>query len=1063
MSFGTKIDRERSRRRMERGLIVSKGRSPKRFLGGAAGLAVALLVCAVLALPASAAQAAAPQFVINPIHYPTNAAPGGTVLIRLDPINEGTAATSGTMTVTYALPPGFTATEMLAEFSGLWTCSVATLTCTTSGSLPPGATGHSIVESLGEIVVTASVAPDAASGVGVATVSGGGAETVTAADPIAVSAVPAPFGVRALSTSVVDADGRELTQAGGHPFRATGMFSLNTHLFSGGSAAPSEYARSIVTDLPPGFIGNPQAAAQCANTALVQARTCPEGSQVGNVVISNAPPHSSAGDFTLSALYNMKPDRGQAAQFAFANGGGPVTVLTASVRSDSDYGVRLTAPAVPQTVNFTGIVLSICGYGAASGGSHFFPTFACNAPTPGTTPFLSNPTDCGGPIPTTGLTVNSWENPAVKKTASFASPPLSGCDQLSFEPMISVTPESTKADQPTGLGVHIHIPQVEETGKPATPPLRNAVVTLPQGVVVNPSLAEGLQGCTDAQWSEHDGEAGKCPEASKIGSLEVTTPLLDHKLPGSLYIRQPDTGASRANGLYTLFLEVDDPISGVIVKLRGSVVPDEKTGQLTASFADNPQLPFSDLDLSFKGGPNGALITPSACGSYTTQTQLTPWAGPTSTAATPTSSFTVDGCGSGGFKPGFEAGTTDTGAGHYSSFNLRVTRSDGGQNISSIDATLPVGLTAKLAGVPLCGEGEAATGNCPAASQIGTTTVGVGAGSNLLYVPQSGKAPTGVYLAGPYKGGPYSLVVKVPAQAGPFDLGTVAVRSAINIDPESAQVSVKSDPLPQILEGVPVAYRDVRVSVDRNQFILNPTNCNQMSVTGQIHSAQNASAGVSSPFKVGGCDKLGFAPKLQLSLKGSTKHAGHPALTAVVKYPQQGAYANIARAQVNLPHSEFLDQGNLNKTCTKPVLLEGKCPATSIYGKARAWTPLLEKPLEGPVYLVGGYGYKLPALVADLNGQIRVVLKGKVDSGPNKGIRNTFEAVPDAPVEKFVLEMKGGKKYSLLENSENLCAKPQHAIARFTAQNGMVAQTKPLIANDCKKAGAKKGGKKKHK
>jgi hypothetical protein len=890
------------------------------------------------------------------------------------------------------------------------------------------------------------------------TVSSGGAETVTAADPIVVSTMPAAFGVRGLTTSVVDEDGHELTQAGGHPFRATGTFALNTHLFSDGSAVPSEYARSIVTDLPPGFIGNPQAVAQCANTALVQEKACPEASQVGNVVISIAPPHSTPEDFTLSALYNMKPDGGQAAQFAFANGGGPVTVLTASVRSESDYGVRLTAPAVPQTVNFTGIALSICGYGAESGGSRFFPTFACNLPAPGATPFLSNPTDCGGPIPTTNLVANSWENPGVTQTASFASPALTGCDRLRFEPTISVAPETTNSDQPTGLGVHIHIPQVEESDKPTTPPLRDAVVTLPRGVAVNPSLAEGLQGCTDAQFGEHDGEAGKCPEASKIGSLEVTTPLLDHKLPGNLYIRQPDPGATRANGLYTIFLEVNDPISGVIVKLRGSVVPDEKTGQLTAAFKDNPQLPFSDLDLSFKGGPNGALITPSACGNYTTQTQLTPWAGASSVAATPTSSFTVDGCGNGGFQPGFEAGTADTGAGHYSPFTLRVTRKDGEQNLSAIGATLPLGLTAKLAGVPLCGDAEAATGNCPASSRIGTTTVGVGAGTNLLYLPQPGKTPTGVYLAGPYKGGPYSLVVKVPAQAGPFDLGTVAVRSAINIDPETTQVSVKSDPLPQILEGVPISYRDVRVNVDRPGFTLNPTNCNQMSVRGQIHSSSGGSADVSSPFQVGNCEALGFAPKLAIGLKGATGRTGHPALNAVVTYPQQGAYANIARAQVNLPQGEFLDQGNLNKTCTKPVLMAGQCPASTVYGHAKAWTPLLDKPLEGNVYLVGGYGYKLPALVAELNGQIKVLLVGKVDSGPNKGIRNTFEMVPDAPVSRFELEMKGGKKYGLLENSENLCKatkQQRQANVFLNGQNGKVDQFKPVVANQCGKKKAK--------
>lgn len=316
------------------------------------------------------------------------------------------------------------------------------------------------------------------------------------------------------------------------------------------------------------------------------------------------------------------------------------------------------------------------------------------------------------------------------------------------------------------------------------------------------------------------------------------------------------------------------------------------------------------------------------------------------------------------------------------------------------------------------------------------------------------------YLAGPYKGAPLSLVIITPAVAGPFDLGTVVVRAALQVDPETAQIHVVSDPFPRVLDGIPLDIRSIAVRVDRNQFTINPTSCEVMSVTGQVTSVVGRTANLDNRFQVGGCNQLKFKPKLQLSLKGSTKRTGHPALKAVLTYPKGGGYANVRRAQVNLPHSEFIEQNNLNKTCTKPVLLEGKCPANSIYGKAKAWSPLLEKPLEGNVYLVGGYGFKLPALVAELDGQIRILLAGKVDSGPNKGIRNTFEAVPDAPVEKFELNLKGGPKYSLLVNSENLCKKPQRAITRFTAQNGKVLQAKPLIANDCKKK-SKGGGKKK--
>jgi hypothetical protein len=312
-----------------------------------------------------------------------------------------------------------------------------------------------------------------------------------------------------------------------------------------------------------------------------------------------------------------------------------------------------------------------------------------------------------------------------------------------------------------------------------------------------------------------------------------------------------------------------------------------------------------------------------------------------------------------------------------------------------------------------------------------------------------------VYLAGPYKGAPISAVVVTPAVAGPFDLGNVVVRSPLYVDPETARITGRSDPIPTVFGGVPLRLRSMVVKVDRAGFSLNPTSCEAMAVGATLGSSAGATATPSSRFQVGGCADLDFRPRLKLRLKGATKRIGHPALRAELTYPQEGAFANIARAQVNLPHGEFLDQGNLNKTCTKPVLLAGDCPASSIYGKARAFTPLLDKPLEGPVYLVGGYGYKLPALVADLNGQIRVTLVGKVDSGPNKGIRNTFEVVPDAPVSRFVLEMKGGKKYGLLENSENLCKAKKakrRAIARFTGQNGKVAAFKPVVQNQCGKA-----------
>jgi hypothetical protein len=616
----------------------------------------------------------------------------------------------------------------------------------------------------------------------------------------------------------------------------------------------------------------------------------------------------------------------------------------------------------------------------------------------------------------------------------------------------------------------------------ATANLRDAVVKLPPGLTVNPSSAAGLQGCTPEQLGLttpvgtspiHTTPApAECPDGAKIGSVEVDTPLLDHPLPGAVYLAQPYENPF--GSLLAIYIAVYDPISGVVVKLAGHVELGPE-GQLTTTFDENPQLPFEDFKLDFFNGPRAALKTPAVCGGYESTSTLTPWSAPeTGPPATPHDSYAVSQEPGGGNcptsqgarpnSPSFQAGTESPLAGAFSPFVLNLRREDGSQNFESLTVSLPPGMIGKLAGIPYCpdstlaaaatksGAEEQRSASCPAASEVGSVDVGAGAGPAPFHV--AGRA----YLAGPYKGAPLSLAIITPAVAGPFDLGTVVVRSALEVNPETTQITVKSDQIPTELKGIPLDVRSISVKIARPSFTLNPTNCEAKSVAGTLTSSIGGTVPLLNRFQVGECRRLKFEPKLSLSLKGATRRVGHPALKAVVTYPKKGAFANIARAQVNLPHSEFLDQGNLNKTCTRPVLNAGACPASTVYGKAKAWTPLLDRPLEGPVYLVGGYGYKLPALVAELNGQIRVLLV-KVDTGKNKGIRNTFEAVPDAPVEKFILEMKGGPKYGLLENSENLCKKPQRLAAKFTAQNGLVQQLHPLIANSCKRKGRKKGRK----
>jgi hypothetical protein len=592
------------------------------------------------------------------------------------------------------------------------------------------------------------------------------------------------------------------------------------------------------------------------------------------------------------------------------------------------------------------------------------------------------------------------------------------------------------------MTVDLSVPQSGKPGNLGTPDLKKAVVTLPPGMTINPAAAGGQQGCAPAQIGIGSNDPPTCPDASQLGSVRIKTPVLEEELEGSVYLAKQQENPF--GSLLALYLAVKGP--GFYLKLPGKIDLNQSTGQITTTFENTPQLPFEELHLSLRGGPLAPLITPSACGTYTARAELTSWS--SSTPVQLESPIMIDqGCANGGFSPGLQAGTADPSGGSFSPFTLRVTRADGQQNVSSIEAKLPKGLLAKLAGIPTCADAQASTGDCPAASQVGTTTVGAGGGSNPVFVPEAGKAPTAVYLAGPYKGAPYSLVVKVPAQAGPFDLGTVVVRNGLYIDPETTQVTTKSDPLPQMLQGIPVAYRDIRVEVNRPGFTINPTSCAPMSVEATIGGSGGATASPSVPFRAANCERLGFAPKLALRLSGAPPRRGaNPALRATVT-PASGD-ANIGKASVILPGTELLEQGHIKTVCTRVQFAGGQCPAGSIYGHAKAWTPLLDQPLEGPVYLRSNGGErKLPDLVADLNGQIHVVLVGYIDSVKRHGsprIRTRFLSVPDAPVSRFVLEMQRGKK-SLLANTTNLCKAKPRAEAALAGQNGKRSETRPLV------------------
>jgi hypothetical protein len=839
-------------------------------------------------------------------------------------------------------------------------------------------------------------------------------------------------------------------------------------------------AKNIVIDLPRGFVGNPQAIPQCNIRQLVASRIqCPPASQVGMADI----PMTLLGSqltFKDQPVFNLVPERGELAELGM-NVLGVVPVLTHFRLRPDDYGLTAEVRNVDSGVNVAGTDMTVWGVPNASIHDAQRPCWVgkekvseCLVPGPWKG-FLTAPTQCN--VDNHGrIAVNTYQDPNHFEFGAAKNQEVSGCNQLEFEPTIEAKATNELADAPTGLDFHLHMTQNDDPEGLATAPLRDAVVTLPVGMTVNPPSAAGLGACTMQEvgissQAIANGNPIRCPETAKIGTVTAISPTLENPVEGAVYLATPHENPF--GSLLALYLVLEEPERGLRVKMAGEVKSDPQTGQLTTVFTNSPQLPVSDLELHLKTGPRAPLRTPASCGSFTTTSTLTPWTAPEGPTKSPSAEFQIGkgpsggGCPAAGSAaangPAFDAGTIDPSAGAYSPFVLRLARADGSQEIKAIDTTLPKGLIGKLAGIPYCsdaalaaaaahsGRAEQASPSCGSASQVGSVDVGAGAGSQPLYV--QGKA----YLAGPYKGAPLSLAIVTPAVAGPFDLGTVVVRTALQVDPQTAVIRAVSDPIPTILQGIPLDVRSITLSADRPRFTLNPTSCDPMAVTGQAISVFDRPAGLRSPFQVGDCGELGFKPTLAFRLKGGTKRGKYPALTATLT--ARPGDANIARAVVGLPHSEFLAQEHIRTICTRVQFAAAQCPAGSVYGFAKATTPLLDKPLEGPVYLRSSSN-PLPDLVAALDGQIDIDLVGRIDSVKG-GIRNTFEMVPDAPVTKFTLAMKGGKK-GLLVNSRDICRSVNRATVELDAQNGKTADQRPALKATCKAAGKgkkKRGGK----
>jgi hypothetical protein len=1015
---------------------------------------------------------------------PTNVKAGSTDdQIALQATNVGGAATAGTITITDTLPVGLTPVN--AILNGGKKCPIVgqTVTCTTNEARQPGRQLTAVIDFEADPLASGTLLNEA-------TIEGGGATLTPSTTPIEITPLIPLFGFLpgedGFGAPLSAADGSAVTQAGSHPYQLTIEMSWPSEKPSKNNVVPAGYLRDASADLPPGEIVNPNSTPRLCTEAQLTTTKCPDGAQIGIVTATV----SGLGYLVLpepGRLYNMVPAPGTPATFGFDVAGTGVFVhITGALRSDGDYGLsggsteilaRGGSPVLGVRIQFWGDPSSSAHDAVRGKCDSSLQDDFCAAEEETKAAFLTAPVQCTGQSSITRGRTSDWEEPTNIKSASYESADLAGtpvaiggCNQLQFQPTIEAKPTTNLADSPSGLDVTVHQPTNQAPGGTSPGIMRDIHLVLPEGMSVNPSSAGGLGACTLAQANFHTLTPSACPDDSKLGAVEVRTPLLNHPLSGALYLAKPFENPS--GSLIALYLTIEDQPSGIVTNLAGRVQADPSTGQLTTIFEGNPQLPIEDIKAHLFTGPRAALRTPAACGTYSPSADITPWSSPQTANAHPTDSFAIQANPNGGGcptsadqlpnSPSFTAGTLAPQAGAYSPFVLKLTRADDTAEPQKIETTLAPGLVAKLAGVPYCPDGAIAQAqsrnrpnegiiekdnpSCPSSSQIGIVDAAAGAGITPLHT--QGKA----YLAGPYKGAPLSAVVITPAIAGPFDLGVVVVRVALNVDPETAKVTAVSDPFPRILEGIPLDIRQVAIELGKPDFTLNPTSCDPMSIGGTLTSVTGNSAPLSSPFQVGGCDALGFKPKLSLRLKGATKRTGHPALTATLTYPQGGAYANVKRAEVTLPRSEFLDQAHIGTVCTRVQFAADQCPAASIYGQASATTPLLDQPLSGPVYLRSS-SHELPDLVIALQGQVDVVLAGRVDS-VNGGIRTTFEAAPDAPVSKFTLQMQGGKK-GLLINSANLCKlkpKANRATVLMEGQNGKVSGSSPSLANSCKKA-----------
>ena len=819
-------------------------------------------------------------------------------------------------------------------------------------------------------------------------------------------------------------------------------------------------------NLPQGVIVDPRATgARCTEAQLESqegSTGCPNASAVGVFSV-----YLDGVEFVDEPVYNMEPPAGVPAELGFnAAGIGLIMHVGGRVRTSADYGMSADISGIPEEHPIYGIELTL--WGDPSAASHDQERGLCagekakqsfkktgihsSCPVERTAnPFLTLPTSCTGEPLTTTMSVDSWQEPAAPVEPPPAqSPAVTGCEKLAFSPTLNVqpAPEAVTAESPTGLDVDLKAPHEESAAGLAAADLKQLAVTLPAGMAISLSAANGLGACAP-------GEAEACPESSKLGEAEVVTPLLEQPLKGAVYLARQETLEESLVGLYVV---VEG--GGVLVKLAGKATLDPNTGQVTIAFENLPQLPLSEIGLSLFGGPRAALVTPPGCGTYTTTSRLTPWSG--GAPAQPSSRFTVGAnCGQ-GFDPSFTAGTTNSRAGAFSPFSVTVSRRDGEQRLRNVRVVGPPGLLASLKGVTQCPEPQAEKGECAAASEIGEATIGAGPGEDPIWIKGAK-----IYLTGPYGGAHFGLSLSIPAVAGPFNLGREVVRARVEVNSHTGQIAIESDPLPAMVRGVPLDIRTVNMTIDRAGFMFNPTSCAQLSVTGTIGSSAGASVAVASPFEAVNCASLPFKPRFTVSTQARTSRAHGASLSAkIVSGPGQ---ANVAKVRVILPAQLPARLSTLQRACTAAAFdaNPASCPASSIVGMATALTPMLAHPLSGPVYLLSR-GATFPDLALVLQGEgIVVYLDGNLDI-KHRLTSATFNSIPDIPIAELRLVLPEGP-HSILGTDipktakSSMCGQRLEMPTAIAGQNGaQVAQRTKVTVTGCpRRAGRKASTKRK--